>query len=272
MRILMTTMTIAAVLAAPLLAGNGLAADTLTIGGTGSATELLRQVGAQFTAASEVKFDVIPSLGSTGAIRALADGKLDIAVSARPLKAAEIAGNLKQILVLRTAYVLATPSDDPKGLKASDFPKIFADEKPTWADGTPLRIILRPRSETDTKLLADLFPGMDKAIEAARKRPEVPTAATDQDNAVMAERMPGALIGISLAQITAEHRKLHVLPLDGVEATFANFESGAYRFENKLYFIVRTKSAPDTQSFMNYLRSPPGVKALREFAILPGAN
>ena len=81
-------LTIALCLVAPLLAGKALAADTLTIGGTGSATELLRQVGAKFTAASEVKVDVIPSLGSTGAIRALADGKLDIAVSARPLKAA----------------------------------------------------------------------------------------------------------------------------------------------------------------------------------------
>jgi phosphate transport system substrate-binding protein len=265
-------LAIALCLVAPLLAGKALAADTLTIGGTGSATELLRQVGAKFTTASEVKIDVIPSLGSSGAIRALADGKLDIAVSARPLKPAEVAQGLSQTLVLRTAYVLATSHSDPKGFKASDFPKIFMDAKAVWADGTPLRIILRPRSETDTQLLADLFPGMDVAIEAARKRPEVPTAATDQDNAKLAEQTPGALIGISLAQIAAEHRKLHVVSLDNVEPTLANFESGVYRFSKKLYFVLRIQSTPEAQRFVKYLRSPQGISALHEFATLPGAD
>jgi hypothetical protein len=40
-------------------------------------------------------------------------------------------------------------------MKSADLAKIVAAEKPTWADGTPIRIILRPRSDTDTALLGD---------------------------------------------------------------------------------------------------------------------
>jgi phosphate transport system substrate-binding protein len=214
--------------AAPL--GGATAAEALRLGGTGSAVGMLKQVGAEFTAATGVQVDVVASLGSSGAIRALTDGVLDIAVPARPLKTDETAADLRQVAVLRTAYVIATSHVDATGMKSADLAKIVAAEKPTWADGTPIRIILRPRSDTDTALLGELFPGMTDAIESARRRAEVPTAATDQDNAALADRTPGSLIGTTMTQIKTEHRNLHAVPLDGVEPTLANFESGAYRF------------------------------------------
>jgi phosphate transport system substrate-binding protein len=167
-------------LAGAMPSGNATAADTLRVGGTGTATGMLQQVGAEFTAATGVKVEVVPSLGSTGAVGALSDGWLDIAIPARPLKPDEAAAGLRQVEVLRTAYVIATSHSNPNGLKSADLARIFAAEKPTWADGTPIRIILRPRSDTDTALLAELFPGMGAAIETARRRAEVPTAATDQ--------------------------------------------------------------------------------------------
>jgi phosphate transport system substrate-binding protein len=250
------------------------AAQSLRMGGTGSSIGMLRQVGGAFAAraGAGVKIEVVPSLGSSGAIHALADGKLDIAVSARPLKPAEAAQGLHQVLVLRTAYVLATSQRNPNELKTADLPKIFAASKPTWADGTPIRLILRPRSETDTKLLGELFPGMDKAIGDLRRRAEVPIAATDQDNADMAERLPGSLTGTTLTQLMTEHRHLNVVTLDGVVPTLANFESGSYRFVKNLYFIVRPNDAPVAQEFIAFLNSLQGEKALRETGTLPGAE
>jgi phosphate transport system substrate-binding protein len=171
---------------------------------------------------------------------------------------------LSQVTVLRTAYVLATSHRNPNALNSADLPRIFAAKKTAWADGTPIRIILRPHSETDTALLGELFAGMDKAIETARRRAEVPTAATDQDNTALAERTPGSLSGTSATQIKTEHRNLHVVPLDGIAPTLANFENGVYRFAKKLYFIVRRNSTPEAQRFVDFLRSPQGVKALRE--------
>ena len=157
-------------------------------------------------------------------------------------------------------------------MKSADLAGIFAAEKPTWADGTPIRIILRPRSDTDTALLAELFAGMGEAIERARRRAELPTAATDQDNAALADRTPGSLVGTTMTQLKTKHRNLHVLPLDGVEPTLANFESGAYRFAKKLYFIVPRNSAPQAQRFVDFLRSRPGMEAQRESETLPGVE
>ena len=272
MRMANSSVAIAVFFGCALVAGPSAAQDTLRVGGTGSAVGMLQEVGAEFTAATGVKVEVVPSLGSNGAIRALADGWLDIAVPAQPLKPDEAAVGLRQVEVRRTAYVMATSHYKPNGLKSADLAGIFAAEKPTWADGTPIRIILRPRCDTDTALLAELFPGMGAAIETARRRAEVPTAATDQDNVALADRTEGSLVGTTMSQIKTEHRNLHVVPLDGVAPTLANFESGAYRFAKKLYIIVSRNSAPVAQRFVHFLRSPQGVKALRETETLPGVE
>ncbi len=258
-------------LAGLLMAANAATAATLRFGGTGSSIGMLKQVGGDFAASSggTIKVEIVPSLGSSGAIHALADGKLDLAVSARPLKPDEAAAGLRVVLTLRTPYVLATSSPQPQQLKAADLPKIFSAEKPVWPDGSPVRIILRPRSETDTALLGDMFPGMKDAIEAARQRGEIPLAATDQDNVALAERLKGSLTGTTLTQLTTERSSLHTIPVDGVEPTLANFERGAYRFAKKFYFVIGGKSAPETQQFVAFLRSPEGLKALRAAMVIP---
>jgi phosphate transport system substrate-binding protein len=245
-----------------LLAATTAHAQTLRLGGTGSAIGLLQQVGAEFTVATEIKIDIVSSLGSTGAIRALADGKLDIAVSARPLKAEEAAAGLVQVTMLRTAYVFATSHRNPNGLKSDDLARIFADDNPAWVDGTSIRIILRPRSEADTALLGQLFAGMNAALETARRRVDVPTAATDQDNVDLAERVPDSLIGTSAAQLATEHHNLRVVQLDGVAPSFANFKSDAYPFTKMLYVLIRANGGPEARRFVDFLRSPQGVQVL----------
>jgi hypothetical protein len=76
----------------------------------------------------------------------------------------------------------------------------YATGKATWPDGTAIKVILRPRAESDNEVLTSMFPGMVAALDDARKRSDLPTAATDQDNAEIAERLPGSLIGTTYSQ------------------------------------------------------------------------
>ena len=89
--------------------------------------------------------------------------------------------------------MLATSHPNPDGLALADIANAFRSERATWSDGSPIRVILRPRSESDTALIGELFPGVASAIATARLRPDIPVAATDQDNADMAEQTPGSL-------------------------------------------------------------------------------
>jgi phosphate transport system substrate-binding protein len=75
-----------------------------------------------------------------------------------------------------------------------------------------------------------------------------------------------------MTQLKTENSSLTVVALDGIEPTLASFESGAYRFAKNLHFIVRSNSTPEALRFVDFLRSPAGVKALRDVAVLPGAE
>lgn len=80
----------------------------------------------------------------------------------------------------------------------SEVAALFADPDARWSDGVPLRIVLRSRDDSDNVALTDNFPDMAAALQAARRRPDVPAAATDQDNAELAQKINGSLAVISL--------------------------------------------------------------------------
>lgn len=252
--------------------GGSASADVLRIGGTGAATEMLKRIGAAFAVSSETEVKVVPSLGTGGALRAVVDGALDIAVAGRPLNREEAVLGLTQVAVVRTPFGLATSHRNPNGLKSADIAAIFALGDARWADGTPIRVILRPKSDSDTLLLASLFPGMSAALDRARKRAEVPTAATDQDNADTAERVPGSLAGAAFTQIEMEKRNLRFVAIDGVALTLEDFERGTYSYAKTMRFVTSAAPQEAVTRFIAFLKSPAGQRALRETGTLPGED
>jgi phosphate transport system substrate-binding protein len=249
-------------------AGPG-AADILRVGGTGGALDMMRHVGIAFTAVGGDKLDIAMSLGSNGSLRALADGVLDIAVSARLLQGEETTHGFVVIPVARTPLLFATSHRNPNSFASADLAKVFAATKPAWADGSPLRIILRTRFDGDTMQMNDLFPGMREAIAAARARTELPVAATDQDNSKMGESLTGSFIVAGLSQLEMEKRDLRYVPLDGVLPSLANLESGAYRYAKTFYLVLPAKRSAVAQRFLEFVRTEKGRTALREAGTLP---
>ena len=248
------------------------AGDVLRVGGTGGATGLLAYLGKTFTAETGIGVEVIPGLGSGGGINAAADGVLDVAVAGRPLNLAERTRGLVAGAVIRTPYVLATSRPVDTSMTERQIIDAYTMDKANWPDGSLIKVILRPRPESDNIALVALFPGMTTALGEARKRPELPIAATDQDNADMAESLPGSLIGATYTQIKMEQRKLRLIAIDGVAPSIDAFESGAYRYTKELYVLHRQTPSAPVQRFIGYIRSKAGISALREAGCLPGGE
>tara|TARA_R110002020_G_scaffold86758_1_gene214190 strand:+ start:5316 stop:6119 length:804 start_codon:yes stop_codon:yes gene_type:complete len=248
-------------------------AAILRIGGTGAATELMKRLGAAFERHEPgVTVEVIPGLGSSGAISATMDGALDIAVSARPLKKAEAEAGLASAPFARTPYGMVTSHPNPGDIAAADLAAFFASVTSTWPDGTPVRVILRPLSESDTALLGATFPGMAEALDQVRARPDVSVAATDQDNLDMAADVDGSLVGTSLAQVVTEGRRLQFLSIDGVAPSVEAVEAGRYPYVKLFHMVLADAPDPHVARFITFIRSDAGVAILREAACLPITN
>lgn len=138
---------------------------------------------------------------------------------------------------------------------------IIANRASTWEDGTPVRLVLRPLTETDTELLGLFSPAVKDAV-AALKRGGMVVADSDQESADDCERLPGSLGTSAIALLRSEKRVLRTISIDGILPTAQNFASGAYP-HGKTFAIV-TKGTPNeaTQKFLDFVASDKGRQVL----------
>ena len=240
--------------------------ESITIGGTGSSLAVMRLIGEVFSEAyPDTRLEVLPSLGSGGGIKALIDGRIDIAVSARPLKESEAAKPIGANYYGRSPLAMVV-FDEPglDNLAASDVLAIFRGEQTHWPTGQPIRLVLRPSSETDSKLFVAIVDGLDEAYETARQQNGVPTAYNDQENAAALSTISGSLGVMTLSQVLGEGLPIRVLALDGIHPTVANLQSGEYPLSKGYWIVVRDERPGIVERFLELFHSPEGQAILRE--------
>jgi len=247
-------------------------AETLTIGGTGSALGTMRALGKVLTQEHPgVRVVVLKSLGSVGGIKALAAGKLDIAVSARPLKAREIAKipGARSIHFGTTALAVVTRRKDVDALTTPQLAKIIDGTVPERLNAAPILFILRPEKETDTMLLAGHSPLLKAALKKARASPSQLMAFTDQENMDLAEKVKGAIALATMSGVISEGRALQALSLDGIAPTLDSIANGTYRLTRRGYFILSPKATATAEEFVKFAISAKGQDILRANGYLP---
>ena len=247
----------------------GATADTIKIGGTGAAETMLLQLGAKFESETGIAVKLLPHLGSTGGFRALADGVVDIAVSGRKPNSEETRKGVTIALSARTPFVFVTSNKIPDDIRSSELANIIESATPIWADGRPVRIILRPKTDSDTVLIGEYFPKAKDAIETARRRPGIVVAGTDGNNADLAETTQGSLTAAAYVQVATERRDLRLLSIDGIAPTLENFKSGKYPYEKLLHIIVWNSTSTKSERFIAYLRSPEALRLMHDAGLIP---
>ena len=247
-------------------------AETLTIGGTGAALGTMRALGEAFKQEhSDVQVVVLSSLGSGGGVRALAAGKLDIAVSGRPLQTKEQAKLLeaRAIHFGTTPLALVTSHKNVDAITTGQLAAILEGVTLEWPDSSPVSYILRPKKETDTILLAGYSPILAKALDTARARPSLLIAFTDQETMDTADKVSGALTTAAISIIVSERRALKALRLDGISPTLENVANGTYTLIRQGYLILKSGATVTAQKFADFTQSAKGRAILRANGYLP---
>lgn len=240
-------------------------AATLKIGGTGTDLGTMRLLADAYQKRMPgTKLEIQPSVGSSGGISAVIAGALDISISSRPLKDDERAKGAREYAYAKTPFVMAVNlRTQVKQLTSTEIISIYDGTMTRWKDGSAIRLILRPESETDTKLLVNFIPGIEAAMARAYQRRGPPISSTDQEAADQIEKIPGAVGPSSLALILGEGRPLKALSLNGVAPTVENIGNGSYPMTKTLYLITGPQVADDALRFVEFLRSKAGVAILK---------
>ena len=235
-------------------------AEELKIGGTGNALGAMQRLADAFVQQNpDMKATVLPSLGSSGAVKAVPKGAIDIGLSSRPLTDAERQGGIVAVEYARTPLVFAVCTNTQTTVITLDqVADLYAGKLLNWPDGSQIRPVLRQPGDDNTRQVRNMSPALDQAITLAEQRPGMPFAVTDQDAADKIGSIPGAIGVTTLGLILAENRPMRALTLDGIEPTAENTAAGRYPHQKRLFLITLAKPAAKVERFNAFLNSPSG--------------
>lgn len=245
----------------------------LVFAGSGTNLPITRLLAEAFRQRHpECTIEVPASIGSTGGIRAAADGGIALGLISRPLKSHEQALGLTSVPYARTAVVIgAHPTVGDNDITFSEFLEIYKGTKTRWQDGREIIVLTREPGDSSTEVLEQTIPGFKEVFAESQKAKRWATFFKDQEMNQALTTTPAALGLSDLGAITAERLPIKVLKVNGVLPTPDNIRSGHYPLVKTLSFVFApTKLAPGTQAFLDFVRSPEATQLLATHGYLPG--
>lgn len=245
--------------------------SAIKIGGTGCSLGSLKLLGEAFEKSRPgVKVVLVPGLGTTGGIKAAAQGVVDIGVGSRPMKDEERKFGLRMREYAKTPLVFVTRKDTRKsGLSSDELARILKGEMTSWPDGQRIRLILRPPTDSETDVVKTLSPSVSSAMDAALSRQGIRHALTTQECVELIGNSPGAFGFSTLTMIITEKRDFNILPLNGVTPSVETVTDGSYPLSHLLYLVIKPESPEHVKAFVDFVLSPAGGSILKESGNLP---
>jgi phosphate transport system substrate-binding protein len=243
------------------------AGTTMRVDGSNSMTVINEALKQRF----EEKFPGttvnLAANGTVDALKALVDGKVDLAAIGRALTDAEKAQGLKQVLMDREKIAIVVDADNPfKGsLTAEQFAQMFRGEITNWSQvggpNTPIRFVDRPES-SDTRQALRQYPVFKAAPFVAGSNV---TQVAQDDTAMVVQELGQDGISYAIANQVLNQSNVTVLPMHQTLPS-----DPRYPYSQPLGYVYKGDANSGVQAFLGFATSAPGQEVLAT-AKEPGA-
>lgn len=243
-------------------------AGDLSVVGTGDGIDLLRALGAAYTADHpETNVVVPPSIGSGGGVAAVGSDKEVLARIARPLSDTEKEAGLVATPVFRLpSAFFVHRSAGVAGVTSAQLADIYRGKITNWREvgGADVRIKVVRREEQDSTLLVlrQSMPGWKDLVITEKSK----TAVTTQDCIDTVKEVQGA---IGFGPFTkALEMELAVLRVDARYPTDREYPSAV-----TLSFVHKPSTVtPDAKQFISYAKAAKARTVLTQMGGVPVAE
>jgi phosphate transport system substrate-binding protein len=251
--------------------------DVLTIDGSVSLVAVIKQLQTAY-------LQVNPTLptayglpngkpnGTNAGLQNLIDGKVDLAVSSRPLKPEEVQAGLQAVPIVRDALAIAVGRDNPYqgGLTLDQLKQIFQGKITNWSQvggpDLPIRVINRsPDSGTYTFFQDAVLLGENFGADG----PNFTTAQQDETTPLLRALGPDGITYSTVTQLENQ-QTVRIVPIDGVSPTDIDaVELATYPISRIGYLVARQQTSPAVKQFIELALSPQGTTIIRRLGFAP---
>lgn len=250
-------------------------AEELIIPGSGNPEYVLTQLAKAFNQQQSQHTVTIPSsTGTAGALRDIEEGTASLGRVGRPLKEDERNKGIAYTALGRDPVVFAAGAGvTVRSITPTQAVDAFSGRLTDWRElggnPGPIRAIGRETTDASKQALSRRF----KLFENLVYGESIKVVLLDPELIALLDRFPTSLGFLNKSALSACNSKIVYLALDGVEATSENVENGSYPLWLELGLIYKPDAlTPAGQAFLEFVRSPAGVRVLREHGVLPAVS
>jgi phosphate transport system substrate-binding protein len=248
---------------------SGFAGEKLVIGGTGDSQSLLRALAEGLEKnLTQGNVDIPDSIGSTGGIKSILAGRIQLARTARPLRAGEIEQGLKALLFAKSPIVFVVhPSvTGIDNLNSRDIIEIYSGRIIDWREvGAPrnrIYAVSREPGDSSLRIIREHLPEFNDITSPHAK---VIYNTPDTVRTLANHRFTLGYVPLSAIQGT----DLVTMKLDNIYPSPENIESGLYPLVLPYYIVYRDTPVGLAQAFIDFIFSEDGKRIIESFGAIP---
>ncbi len=248
--------------------------QVVRLAGSGSNLPLTREIAEAFMRRwPDKRVIVFESVGSTGGIRAVSDGVVDLGLVSRPLRPAEDSLGLVVTPYARVAVAAVANLDVPEdGLSERGLIDVFAGERRRWENGAPIIVLQRERGDSSHAAVDRALPEFAEVNERAYREERWRVVYNDRAMYEALVSTPGSVGLLDVGATQTQALALRVLELDDVAPTEANLRSGRYPFAKDLSFVSAEQPVGLAGELVEFIRSSDGQALIRQRGYVPLAG
>lgn len=246
--------------------------DRVVLDGSTGMIPLARAVGAAYQRQfADARIEIGQGLGTSARLRALIDGKIQVALASHGLAAEELRkNNLRAVNVARGAIVFAVNSSVPIAeLTQAQVCDLFSGRVSNWkalnGPDLPVAVLTRPPTEVDPEVIR-------ATIACFKNLKEVETARVMARGGDMARGLaetPHAIGMTSMTVVEQSGGKLRAMALDGIAPSADNVKAGRYVLTRDFIFVTKADPEPSVQRFLDFTLSPAGDRVIMDSGAIP---
>lgn len=248
------------------------APSTLLVAGSGSNLGITRLLAEAFTKEHpQISIEVPGSIGTRGAIKAVAEGAISLGLISRPLKEEEKKQGLSARPYARTAIVIGVhPSVKDENISSQELVAIIKGEKKQWQDGNQIIVQAREPGDSGYQVLEDTVPGFKEAYQESQAAKRWTVYFTNQDANKALEMVPYALGLSDLGMMSTEGLKVKALKYNGIAPRLETLADASYPLVREQAIIHRADNlSPEGKAFIEFVCSPAGANILKQNGFIP---
>lgn len=243
------------------------------IAGSGSAYNLLKLLASAYEKKNpNTKIVFKPSSQTSGGVRSVKDGFINIGTTSRDLTSEERNG-IEYRLIAKDALVLATHQNvkGVKQLSTDELKAIYKGNISNWkkVGGPDKKIVVLDRSEDEASKIIFRKHYLGKDLQVT---PKAALMLKQKHVVKTLLNTPDTIGYFSFAKATTEKLSVNTLNLDGIEPTIANIKNGKYQMTRNLGIVWKGKSSETTRRFIDFISSKEAVQKLEEVGYVANQN